>query len=53
MKIGVQDILVCHPLGSLIRCTPKVAFRALDLSIKRSGPFPSDLKTDQKVIFEI
>jgi len=48
MKIGVQDILLGHPLGSLIGRTPKAAFRALDLSIKHSGPFPSDLKTDKK-----
>jgi len=29
---------------------PKAAFRALDLSIKRSRPFQSDLKTDQEVL---
>jgi len=28
---------------------PKAAFLALDLSIKHSRPFPSDLKTDQEV----
>jgi len=48
--------------NSLIERTPKVAFQALNLSIKHSRPFPSDLKTDQevlkqgklsKVIFEI
>jgi len=32
--------------NSLIECTPKAAFRALDLSIKHSRPFPSDLKAD-------
>jgi len=48
--------------NSLIEHTTKAAFRALNLSIKHSRPFPSDLKTDQevlkqqklsKVIFEI
>jgi len=29
---------------------PKVAFQALNLSIKDSRPFPSDLKTDQEVL---
>jgi len=34
----------------LIERMPKAAFLALDLSIKRSIPFPSDLKTDQEVL---
>jgi len=34
----------------LIECTPKAAFRALDL--KCSRPFPSDLKTDQEVLYK-
>jgi len=29
---------------------PKAAFLALDLFIKCSRPFPSDLKTDQEVV---
>jgi len=33
-----------QPENSLIERTPKAAFLALDLSIKRSRPFPSDLK---------
>jgi len=47
------------PENSLIEHKPKAAFRALNLSIKHSKPFPSDLETDQevlkllKVIFEI
>jgi len=36
--------------NSLIKRTPKAAFRALNLSIKYSRPFPSDLKTDQEVL---
>jgi len=45
--------------NSLIERPPKAAFWALNLSIKHSRPFPSDLKTDQevlkqgKLIFEI
>jgi len=35
--------------NSLIERTPKAAFWSLNLSIKRSRPFPSDLKTDQEV----
>jgi len=34
--------------NSLIERTPKAAFQALDLSIKRSWPFLSDLKIDQE-----
>jgi len=34
----------------LIERTPKAAFQALNLSIKYSRPFPSDLKTDQEVL---
>jgi len=30
--------------------TSKAAFQALDLSIKHSRPFLSDLKTDQEVL---
>jgi len=30
--------------NSLIERTPKAAFQALNLSIKRSRPFPSDFK---------
>jgi len=37
--------------NSLIECMPKVAFWALDLSIKHSRPFPSDLKTNQGVSY--
>jgi len=29
---------------------PKAAFQVLNLSIKCSRPFPSDLKTDQEVL---
>jgi len=29
---------------------PKAAFRALNLSIKHSSPFSSNLKTDQEVL---
>jgi len=29
---------------------PKAALQALNLSIKHSRPFPSDLKTDQEVL---
>jgi len=36
--------------NSLIERMPKAAFQALNLSIKRSRPFPSDLKTDQEVL---
>jgi len=36
--------------NSLIECTPKAAFQALNLSIKHSRPFPNDLKTDQEVL---
>jgi len=36
--------------NSLIELTPKAAFLALDLSVKHSRPFPSDLKTDQEVL---
>jgi len=36
--------------NSLIECTPKAAFRALNLSIKHYRPFQSDLKTDQEVL---
>jgi len=36
--------------NSLIERMPKAAFQALDLSIKRSRPFPSDLKTYQEVL---
>jgi len=36
--------------NSLIERIPKAAFLALDLSIKHSRPFPSDLKTDQEVL---
>jgi len=36
--------------NSLIERTQKAAFLALDLSIKHSRPFPSDLKTDQEVL---
>jgi len=35
---------------SLIECTTKAALLALNLSIKYSRPFPSDLKTDQEVL---
>jgi len=33
-----------------IKCIPKAAFRALDLSIKPSRPFPSALKMDQEIV---
>jgi len=36
--------------NSLIECTPKAAFWVLNLSIKHSRPFPSDLKTDKEVL---
>jgi len=36
--------------NSLIECTPKADFQALDLFIKRSRLFPSDLKSDQEVL---
>jgi len=36
--------------NSLMECTPKAAFQALDLSIKCSRPFLSDLKTDKEVL---
>jgi len=36
--------------NSLIERTPKATFWALNLSIKHSRPFPSDLKTDQDVL---
>jgi len=36
--------------NSLIERTVKAAFRALNLSIKQSRPFPSDLKTDKEVL---
>jgi len=36
--------------NSLIGRTPKAAFRALNLSIKHSRPFPSELKTDKEVL---
>jgi len=36
--------------NSLIERTPKAAFRALNLSIKHSRPFSSDLKTDKEVL---
>jgi len=36
--------------NSLIERMPKAAFRAINLSIKHSRPFPSDLKTDQEVL---
>jgi len=36
--------------NSLIERRPKAAFLTLDLSIKCSRPFPSDLKTDQEVL---
>jgi len=35
--------------NSLIERTTKAAFRTLNLSIKHSRPFPSDLKTDKEV----
>jgi len=38
----------CSKLSN--RCTPKAAFLALDLSMKCSRLFPSDLKTDQEEI---
>jgi len=38
--------------NSLIERTQKAAFRALDLSINYSRPFPSDLKTDQEVLLD-
>jgi len=38
-----------RPENSLIECTPKVAFLALDISIKCFRPFLSDLKTDQEI----
>jgi len=34
----------------LIERTPKAAFQSLNLFIRHSRPFPSDLKTDQEVI---
>jgi len=34
--------------NSLIERTPKPAFWALNLSMKCSRPFPSDLKTDKE-----
>jgi len=34
----------------LIERTPKAAFRALNLSLKHSRPFPSDFKTDKEVL---
>jgi len=36
--------------NSLIERMPKAAFLVLDLSIKHSSPFQSDLKTDQQVL---
>jgi len=36
--------------NSLIERTPKAAFWTLNLSIKHSRPFPSDLKTDKEVL---
>jgi len=36
--------------NSLIEHMPKAAFRALDLSVKCSRSFPSDLNTDQEVL---
>jgi len=36
--------------NSLIERMPKAAFQALNLSIKHSRPFPSDLKVDQEVL---
>jgi len=36
--------------NSLIERTPKAVFRALNLSIKHTKPFTSDLKTDQEVL---
>jgi len=35
---------------TLIERTPKAIFWALNLSIKHSRPFPSDLKTDKEVL---
>jgi len=35
---------------TLIERTTKAAFWALNLSIKHSRPFPSDLKTDREVL---
>jgi len=39
-----------RPQNSLIERMPKAAFRTLNLSIKHSRPFPSDLNTDQEVL---
>jgi len=39
-----------RPENSLIERTAKATFLTLDLSIKYSIPFPSDLKTDQEVL---
>jgi len=36
--------------NSLIERTPKAAFQALNLSVKHSTPFPSNLKTDQELL---
>jgi len=36
--------------NSLIERTPKAVLQALNLSIKYSRPFPSDLKIDQEVL---
>jgi len=32
---------------------PKATFQALELSIKRSRPFPNDLKTDKEVYKQV
>jgi len=52
-----QTIMVVHNRdqleifqNSLIERMPKAAFWALDLSIKYSRRFPSDLKTNQEVL---
>jgi len=36
--------------NSLIEHTPKAAFQTLNLFLKHSRPFQSDLKTDQEVL---
>jgi len=45
---GIMSGIIGIDQNSLIECMPKAAFQALNLSIKRSRLFPSNLKSDKK-----